>query len=145
MLFTIHIIYYVFFKGRGMGSDRAIDWFRQAENDLLWAEDTLNAGRFAQACFVSQQTAEKALKALAYKRGYDLIRSHSLLEIARSLGLPEDIIIPCKKLDLYYISSRYPDAFPSGAPFEYFTSEQAQEAVGFAELILSNIRDTFNE
>ncbi len=27
---------------------RAKDWFSQAENDLLWAQDTLKAGRFAQ-------------------------------------------------------------------------------------------------
>ena len=54
-------------------SNRARDWYRQAQDDLLWVRDTLGS------------------------------------------------------------SARYPDAFPSGAPFEYFTSEQAQEAVGFAE------------
>ena len=44
-----------------MGRNRGPDWFRQARDDLLWAEDTLRAGRYAQACFVAQQVAEKAI------------------------------------------------------------------------------------
>lgn len=46
-----------------------------------------------------------------------------------------------KKLDLYYISARYPDAFPSGAPYEYFTEDQASEAVSFAEKFLDYAED----
>jgi len=45
-----------------------------------------------------------------------------------------------KRLDLYYISARYPDAFPSGAPFEYFTRDQGEEAVSFAERIIAAVR-----
>jgi len=128
-----------------MSGGRAKDWFRQAENDLLWAYDTLKAGRFAQACFISQQIGEKTLKALAYLKGYDLIKSHSILEISRSLEMPEEIVNIARKLDLYYISARYPDAFPSGAPFEYFTMEQASEAVASAEKILLYVKGFFNE
>lgn len=69
-----------------MGQDRGFDWFRQARDDLLWAEDTLRTGRFSQACFVSQQVAEKALKAVALKQGYVEVRSHSILEIARAFA-----------------------------------------------------------
>lgn len=128
-----------------MSVSRAKDWFRQAENDLLWALDTLVAGRYAQACFISQQIGEKSLKALAYQRGYDLIKSHSIMEISRSLDLGEDIVNMGRKLDLYYISARYPDAFPSGAPFEYFTLDQASDAVSSAEKILLHVKGYFNE
>ncbi len=128
-----------------MSASRAKDWFRQAENDLLWAHDTLAAGRYAQACFIAQQIGEKSLKALAYHKGYDLVKSHSIMEIGRSLGLPDEIINLGKKLDLYYISARYPDAFPSGAPFEYFTKDQASDAVTSAEKILLHIKEFFNE
>lgn len=128
-----------------MSVSRAKDWFRQAENDLLWAYDTLAAGRYAQACFISQQIGEKSLKALAYYEGYDLIKSHSILEISRSLNLPEEIVNLGRKLDLYYISARYPDAFPSGAPFEYFTREQASESVEYAEKILMHVGGYFSE
>ncbi|MFW5808795.1 MAG: HEPN domain-containing protein [Spirochaetota bacterium] len=116
---------------------RAKDWFRQAQNDYLWAEDTLRCGRYAQCCFVCQQIAEKSLKAVAYHRGYDLVKSHSLVEIARSLKINGDIETISRKLDFYYITSRYPDAFPSGAPYEFFASDQAEEAVGFAARFLS--------
>lgn len=113
---------------------------RQAENDLLWAKDTLDQERYAQACFTAQQVGKKALKALAFKRGYDMIRSHSLREIAEALDINGEIANMAKRLDLYYISARYPDAFPSGAPFEYFTRDQAEEAVSFAEKIIAAVR-----
>ncbi len=128
-----------------MEKERAFDWFRQAENDLEWGTDTLKAGKYSQACFISQQVGEKALKAVAYFKGYDMIKSHSILEIARSLDMPDDIIDMGKKLDLYYISTRYPDAFPSGAPYEYFTREQADEALANAASILEVVRNIFNE
>ena len=116
------------------------DWLRQAEDDLLWAKDTLEKKRYAQACFTAQQVGEKALKSFALKLGYDSIRSHSIREIATSLEINGDIAHMAKKLDFYYISARYPDAFPSGAPFEYFTQDQAEEAVSFAEKIVTVIR-----
>jgi len=120
--------------------NRALDWLRQAQNDLLWAKDTLSSERYAQACFAAQQVAEKALKAVALFRGYTQVRSHSILEIAKELKINSDIENMGKRLDLYYISSRYPDAFPAGAPFEYFTEDQADEAVGFAEKIVNIVK-----
>ena len=124
---------------------RAIDWLRQAENDLLWAHDTLKAERFAQTCFAAQQVAEKALKALTFKKGYTEIRSHSILEITRALKINDDLENMGKRLDQYYISTRYPDAFPAGAPFEFFTEGQAREAVDFAEQFVKRVREVFNE
>ena len=42
-----------------------------------------------------------------------------------------------KELDQFYMSSRYPDALPGGAPFEMFTEEQAQSALEKAQTLLS--------
>ena len=123
-----------------MAMSRAADWFRQAENDLLWARDTLAAGRFAQACFVAQQVCEKALKALALSRGFDQVRSHSLLSIVRALEINGDLEQMAGRLDQYYVTARYPDAFVEGAPFEFFTREQAEEAIGFAEAFTARVR-----
>jgi len=39
-------------------------WLAQAENDLAFAGLAAREGFFAQACFNSQQAADKALKAL---------------------------------------------------------------------------------
>ena len=120
--------------------NRARDWQRQAENDLLWTRDTVKAKRYAQACFSAQQTAEKALKALALFQGYEDVRSHSILKIAQALKINGELEKMAARLDQYYISARYPDAYAEGAPFEYFDENQAQEALGFAERIVEDIR-----
>ena len=79
------------------------------------------------------------MKALALHRGFDTIKSHSITEIAKALGENGDLERMAKRLDLYYISARYPDAFPSGAPFEYFTKDQADEAFAFASQIVEAV------
>ncbi len=125
-------------------ANRAYDWFKQAQNDLLWAEDTLKTQRWAQVCFIAQQIAEKCLKAYALFLEYDQIRSHSITQICKALKINGELENMGKKLDLYYISSRYPDAFPEGAPFEYFTEDQAAEALNFAKRISSIIAERIN-
>jgi len=44
-------------------------WLDQAENDLTFARYALQGEFFHQVCFVAQQCAEKALKALHYHEG----------------------------------------------------------------------------
>lgn len=41
-----------------------------------------------------------------------------------------------KKLDGYYIPTRYPNGWVSGSPFEYYTKAQASEAVRLAARVL---------
>lgn len=114
---------------------RADDWLRQAENDLEWAQHSFAGGFYAQTCFVAQQAGEKALKAFCYSQGLDTIRSHSLYQIVKALQENDRLEAHAKLLDLYYISARYPDAFPAGAPFEMLTHEQAQQALQAAREI----------
>lgn len=116
------------------------DWFRQAENDLEWAGHSFRGGYYAQTCFVCQQAGEKALKAFCFYKGFDIIRSHSLFQIIRTLGENGELENYSKELDLYYISGRYPDAFPDGAPFEMITKGQAERAMEAAQGIHANIR-----
>jgi len=42
-----------------------------------------------------------------------------------------------KELDKHYIPSRYPNAFPQGAPCDYYTKEEAQRAITHTEHILA--------
>lgn len=121
--------------------NRSLDWLRQAINDFEWAEETLKLNRYAQACFVAQQCGEKAIKALAMHRGVDEIRGHSIAEISKLLKVNGDIERCGKRLDQYYISSRYPDAFSSGSPYDYFTHDQAEEAIKFANTIIMFVTD----
>ncbi|MDD1745191.1 MAG: HEPN domain-containing protein [Candidatus Methanoperedens sp.] len=45
------------------------------------------------------------------------------------------------ELDKHYIPPRYPDAFPSGSPFEYYTREDADKCIKYAESILAEVRN----
>jgi len=125
----------------GGPSGRYLDWLRQAENDLLWARHSFVGCFFSQTCFISQQSAEKTLKAYCFIKGFDIVKTHSLFQIIKSLGENGELAKLAKELDLYYISGRYPDAFPAGAPFEMFTSEQAEGALGAAERIYTLISE----
>lgn len=51
------------------GADEAGRWLQAAEDDLHFARFAANGGFFAQACFFSQQAAEKAVKAVHYAGG----------------------------------------------------------------------------
>ncbi|MBF0314650.1 MAG: HEPN domain-containing protein [Oligoflexia bacterium] len=116
-------------------------WILQAINDLKWAEDSLKSGHFAQTCFISQQIGEKAIKALAFFRGNDLVKSHSIFKIAEALHINSEIAVIAKKLDRYYITTRYPDAIPdSGVPYEYFDISDAEEALQFSKHILDFVK-----
>lgn len=121
--------------------NRHLDWLRQAENDLEWAEHSFQGGFFAQTCFIAQQASEKALKAYCFFKGFDIVRTHSLYQIIKSLGENGILEKHARELDLFYISARYPDAFPAGAPFEIITTEQAQRAIEAATEIFRILRE----
>ena len=120
--------------------NRYEDWLRQAENDLHWAEHSLTGGFFAQTCFIAQQAGEKSLKAYCFFKGFDIIRTHSIFQIVRTLGENGDLEKNARELDIYYISARYPDAFPDGAPFEIITREQAERALHSSREIYRSVR-----
>ncbi len=124
---------------------RSHDWLSQAQNDIKWGESSFSQGFYAQTCFISQQAAEKALKAYAYLLGYDLVKSRSVRLIAQKLNINDEIEEAAKVLDQYYITARYPDSLPYGAPFESFTKRQAEEALSFAKRIVGFSEDAFSK
>lgn len=122
----------------------ATRWILQAENDLAFARLGLREGYHSQACFLSQQAAEKALKSVAYGRGDRFVIGHSLQELLNGLvGTHEDMEslreAACR-LDQYYVATRYPDALPGGLPFETYSRGQAEEAVEMASEIVTSSR-----
>jgi HEPN domain-containing protein len=119
-------------------------WLRQAENDLAFGELALEEGFFSQACFVAQQTAEKALKSLAYGRGDRLVIGHSIIELVDRLQTSFPEIAKLREragvLDQYYVATRHPNGLPGGVPFEAFGERQAREAVDAAREFLELAR-----
>jgi HEPN domain-containing protein len=119
---------------------RAGDWLKQADEEFAWAKDAFGLRRWAVVCFTAQQVAEKSLRAIALARGALQVRSHSTREIAEELGIDGDLDEKARVLDQYYITTRYPDAFATGAPFEYFVERQAREALESASAFLDRAR-----
>ncbi len=117
-------------------SKRAVLWLAQAKNDLLFAKSAAREGFYSQCCFICQQAAEKALKAILFSRGTQAVFTHSLLELCARLKINGTLKTAAGTLDQYYISGRYPDALPGSAPFQAFSEKQAREAVRFASLFV---------
>lgn len=127
-------------------NQRYLSWLKQAEKDLDWAKDSLEHSHYAQTCFIAQQIGEKSLKALAYFRGHEIVKSHSIVKIAQELKINGEIANAGQRLDLYYISSRYPDAVPdSGIPSDYFNVNQAKEALSYAQMIYFTVDQLINK
>ena len=122
---------------------RAMDWLRQALKDLEHAKKSIELGDYEWACFAAQQAAEKAVKALFQKLGIE-IWGHS---VSRMLSkLPDDhkpaqeLINKAKEIDKHYIPMRYPNFHPEGAPLDYYTKDEAERAVKYAEEIVKFCR-----
>jgi len=125
--------------------DRSRDWFRQAQMDLKWGIDTANHGHHAQACFIAQQVCEKAIKALAYARGAELVKGHAILSTVRALNINDELEQIAMRLDQYYIAARYPDAQPEGIPSDYFTADQAREAISMAGKFMAGVQELMSD
>ena len=93
-------------------------WLAQAENDLAFAGLAAREGFFAQACFNSQQAAEKALEAFLYSRGAEHVFGHSVADLITECARIDTEFTPLKAratpLDQYYVSTRYPNSLPGG-------------------------------
>ena len=96
-------------------------WRRQADNDLAFARLALRERFYAQACFIAQQAAEKAVKSIAYGSGERAVLGHSLVMLvsryaARAPGLA-DLTEAAGILDQCYVPTRYPNGLAGGVPF----------------------------
>jgi len=116
---------------------RAILWFRQAEEDLKAAAVLLRSGQHSQACFLAQQAGEKSVKALLADGDQDL-RTHSLSALLRELGADEleNWGTEARALDKLYAPTRYPDALGDAAPMDVFGPEDAAAAIATATRLL---------
>ncbi len=105
------------------------------------ARIALEAGRHEWACFAAHQSAEKALKALHLFLGQE-VWGHLAARLLRELpfSAPTEFVDMARALDAFYIPTRYPDAFPEGAPAEHYGPKQSQEALKHAQAILEFVR-----
>ena len=118
----------------------ALRWFMQSENDLEFVRWLNKEKKFLdKGCFVAQQSAEKAMKACLYAQGERIVIGHSLFDFCEKIKINvsefSEIINECRRLDRYYIPTRYPNGLPGGIPFQYFTEEDIRNALVDAEKV----------
>lgn len=126
-----------------MGS-RQGDWLRQADADLRHARRARDDASHEWACFAAQQAAEKALKAALLSRGADAW-GHTVTALLGLVATEEDAagaaLVDCAKtLDKHYIPTRYPNGFDSGAPTDFYTRKDADDAIACADRLLRYAR-----
>jgi HEPN domain-containing protein len=126
-------------------------WLMQAKFDLQAARWNLQGGFHATACFLAQQSGEKALKSVLHYLGArkTALLTHSLLEMVKAgekqLPALSSLAEEARQLDLHYIPSRYPNALPSGYPHAFYSQSQAEQALGAADKILQTIQEHYRE
>ncbi len=119
-------------------ANRAIDWPAQAERDLQHARHSVAAGDFDWACFAAQQAAEKAAKAALMAlggEGWGHSVTRLLVDLSQRLPVPDELLAAARRLDKHDIPSRYPNGFPAGAPKDYYTKPEADQAIADATAI----------
>lgn len=124
--------------------EEAKRWIQQARRDLDDAVYLLEGDRFNTACFLAQQSAEKALKAFLYFKGVEIVLGHSTSELCyTAMDFDSDfesIVSISASLDKYYIPTRYPNGLPGGIPAEAYTRDDAQMAISMAQKILEFVK-----
>jgi HEPN domain-containing protein len=124
-------------------SQRSNEWLQQALRDLEQAEDSKKGGRHEWACFIAQQAAEKAVKALhlyAHQEVWGHVIAKLLQELPDHAKAPMELIDRAKVLDNFYIPTRYPNSHPEGAPFEHYGPLQSEEAIRYASEVIKFVR-----
>ncbi len=123
-----------------MSQARTGAWWRQARNDLDFAELARRNDFHAQACFFATQAAEKALKGAILELGHEPPHTHVLGQLVKRLaaeGLDVSALapLPLTALSRMTVTSRYPlDDTP---PSELFDLRDSNQALSTAKAVLA--------
>lgn len=119
-------------------------WLEQAEADRKGVQLLFDGGSFHLACFVSQQVAEKALKAFIFAQGEEFVVGHSVEALSRWAAEYDPDFEKLRQkvalLDSYYIPTRYPNGLPDSIPARVYTRHAAEETMHMADQVLDFIR-----
>jgi len=128
--------------------EEAKRWLDQAREDLIWAKRLANDGGYHIACFLSQQIAEKALKAFLYSKGEVQVFGHSVSVLSDRMAQYEksikEKVSDWSILDGFYIPTRYPNGLPDSIPAKVYNKKIAQEAVNLANDVVLTVSSILN-
>lgn len=122
--------------------EQAGRWLAQAEYDLKEATNAIKKNSFAYACFFSEQSAQKSLKAFLISNKDTRVSIHAITELLKRASVFNKkftrLIKDGRELDKFYLTTRYPDALPSPLiPYENYTEKEAREAEKIAREIFN--------
>ena len=112
----------------------------QAEHLFEQAKWLLDGGFHSGVCFHCQQASEMAVKAIYQslrKVAWGHMVTKLLKDLPSSIDVPQAVFISAARLDQFYIPTRYPNGFTSGAPKDYFTETDATEAISHCDVVLA--------
>lgn len=108
-------------------------WFDQGLRDAESAVKVKAQGIYEVSCFLAQQAAEKLLKAFLYYNGEAPVVGHSTFFLAKQCQEYEarfkQVLRACKRLDAFYIPTRYPNGLVEGVPYEVFDADDAKQGL----------------
>ena len=120
-------------------------WLTTAADDIEAAEWNLKGGFHNQVCFLCQQAAEKALKAFLFLQGEREAWGHSSEQLCKACAKYNeafaDLLGDLKKLDRFYIPTRYPNGVPSGTPKENYTKEDSEYGLAVVKRVFGNVKE----
>ncbi len=131
--------------------EESLRWLTQAKDEFQDADDLRKRNRFYLALFHFQQAAEKALKAYLYLKvkSIEVFYTHSiddLLEMTMDIDPDFKEVAQAKKLDKYYVPTRYPNGLPGGVPSRYFDDpKEAEEAMELAKSLIGLVEKKIME
>jgi HEPN domain-containing protein len=119
-------------------------WLDQAEEEYKDAELLMRARRYYLSLYLCQQSAEKALKGFVFFKEQEPVFSHSiavLVNVAAALDPDFDALAGAKRLDDYYIPTRYPNGLPGDIPSRYYNDEEeAKRALALSDSVIKLVK-----
>ncbi|MFZ5882847.1 MAG: HEPN domain-containing protein [Chloroflexota bacterium] len=123
-----------------MKANEAKVWMNYAETDLRAAHALLDSGEFfpRQICFLAQQCAEKAIKAILVFEEVDFPKNHDLDRL-RDL-IPngwkfKEMFPDLAELTIWAVESRYPGNTPD------VVEAEARETLQLAEAVFNAVKE----
>lgn len=128
---------------------RGRTWLSQAKYDLEAAQANATDERYALACFLSHQSAEKAVTGYLYSRGSEQVWGHALADLCedalafdQSFDLVKSIAV---LLDKHFLGARYPESIVGGVPSEAYEQVDSERAIEIASDVLEAVEQRIAE
>jgi HEPN domain-containing protein len=114
-------------------------WLQRANDDVHWAQTSLDDEIYYGACFVSQQAVEKILKSFLLYHNKKFPKIHDLPKLIHECAHHDKrLLVFLKKTAIvndYYTGARY----PALTDFQHFSKKQAQEACLIAQEVVEYV------